>query len=60
METPALRRPRPEFPHQLPRRAPAAAAVALLLELQTNLREDYAKFHEDGPYWGLLLVKTAY
>ena len=48
METPALRRPRPEFPHQLPRCAPAAAAVALLLELQTNLREDYAKFYNHG------------
>ena len=32
------------------------------LELQTNLGEDYAKMynHGEGPYWGLLLVGSAY
>ena len=32
------------------------------IELQTYLREDYAKFYNyrEGPYLGLLLVESAY
>ena len=32
-----------------------------LLELETNIAEDYAKFYNnrEGPYWGLLLAKSA-